>query len=85
MARYERLLRRMESGRHAIFEWMVISAAISVLVLSYHMFRSMRDVALSAQRMEKAMAEQNSLLEQIHHSIHAEGSTMSAEIRGGKK
>lgn len=70
--RHERLLARFATGRHVIFEWMVISAAIAVLILTYHIYSNMHKMAEVTSRMENQNAEQNRLLGEIHNAIHEE-------------
>jgi uncharacterized membrane protein YukC len=71
--RHERLLHRFSSTRHAIFEWMVISAAVAVLILVFHIYTHMSRVAVATQHMDKIMEAQNQILEEIHNAIHEEG------------
>lgn len=73
MARYDRLLRRFESSRHAIFEWLVISASISILVLAYHMGREIRRIGEAMMLVNAISKEQLIVLHEIHSAVHEEG------------
>ncbi len=55
-------------------QYLIISASISVLVLTFHIFKAVK-------RFEPIMVQQNETLQLIHHSIHAEGEA----ARAGKR
>ena len=73
IAHHEKKLRFVSAWRHGLLEWLVISASIAVLLLSFHISTSIKSTSESALRMESLMQEQNRLLGTLHLSIHEEG------------
>lgn len=73
MARYDRLFRRFDSSRHAIFEWLVISASISILVLAYHMGREIHRIGEAMELVNSIAKEQLTVMQEIHAAVHEEG------------
>jgi hypothetical protein len=59
---HERMLRSYHMSRHAIAEYLVISAAICILFAEYYQYRAMKQIATSAANMEILVANQTMVL-----------------------
>ena len=73
IARYELFLERFNSMRHSTFEWLVISAAIAILVLAFHMGRAIVKIEAETSFLLEQTRLQTTILENIHQAIHEEG------------
>ena len=58
--RHERLLRNYYFGRHAIAEYLVISAAACILLAEFYQYRAMVKIVQAAERMELVIRAHNS-------------------------
>ena len=67
MRKFDRIVLRLESGRHAIFEWLTISAAIAVLVFVFHIYASMNHLVRTAENMAAQIEVQNKLLAELNY------------------
>lgn len=61
--------------------YLVISASISVLVLTFHIYKAVQRMEASTARIEPIMVQQSEILRDIHNSIHAEGEAARAGRR----
>lgn len=60
--RHEALLRKLDTGRHAAYQWLMISAAIAVLLLTWHQFRVIVQMSGIAGLTAKSIADQNVMI-----------------------
>lgn len=67
--KHERHLARFRIVRHGVFEYLVISAAISTLILVWHMTRSLQHMDVALTRVHDVTTYQNKLLEQINETL----------------
>lgn len=57
---------QMSSLRHGIYEWLMISASIAVLLMVWHMTRAMYAISTTGETQLHELRE-------IHNAIHEEG------------
>ena len=66
---------------HTMAQYLVISASISVLLMTWHIFQAVKRLESAVVRIEPVMAQQNAIMTDIHASIHAEGAAIREAVR----
>ena len=65
--------------------YLVVSAAISVLVLTFQVWQTLKHLDSQTGLLIPLTTQQNSLLEQIHHAVHSEGEKAREAVKDKKK
>lgn len=82
--RHEQIL-RTGAVRRGFVEFVIISAAISVTVMAFHLIRTVKAVADTTKEQNKILLQINDANRMLHDAIHEEGARMRLELGVGGK
>ena len=75
--KHEEWIAQLQLTRHGVFEWLMISASISVLILVFHVYSSVKQSTINSMRMVEAITSQNEMVIVQNEILR--------DIRDGKK